>query len=238
MTVSDGSLLDGRVVYRQPKTGHRSGIEPVLLAASIPARTGAKVLEGGSGAGAALLCLATRVPGIQGLGIECDPAALACAEANAQHLAGVRFHLADLIQTTWSERFDHAMANPPWHPPGTASPDLERELARRATESVFAEWARALAAPLRHRGSLTFVLPAAALSAGLAAMTAAGCGSPSLFPLWPRAGQAAKRMLLRTIKNGRGPGRILPGLVLHEADGRFTGAAQAILRDGQRLDLN
>ena len=47
------SLLGGRVPYVQPTHGHRSGIEPVLLAASIPARAGHMVLEGGAGAGAA-----------------------------------------------------------------------------------------------------------------------------------------------------------------------------------------
>ena len=61
---TDGHLLGGRVSYAQPREGFRSGIEPVLLAAAIPARPGEHVLEGGSGAGAALLCLAARVPGL------------------------------------------------------------------------------------------------------------------------------------------------------------------------------
>ena len=75
-------LLDGRVRHDQPAAGHRTGIEPVLLAASIPARAGARVLEGGAGSGAALLCLAHRVPGIIGLGLEIDPALAAIASAN------------------------------------------------------------------------------------------------------------------------------------------------------------
>ena len=69
-----GNLLGGRVSYAQPARGFRSGIEPVLLAAAIPARPGERILEGGSGAGAALLCLAARVGQVQGVGIEQDPA--------------------------------------------------------------------------------------------------------------------------------------------------------------------
>ena len=237
MSVTEGSLLGGRVRYCQPAHGHRSGIEPVLLAASIPARAGARVLEGGSGAGAGLLCLAARVPGISGLGLEWEPAPLACARANAADQPDLRFEQADLTVVPLAERFDHAMANPPWHPPGTASADAGRELARRATASVFADWARALAAPLRHHGSLTFVLPAAALATALAALAAAGCGSPLVFPLWPRTGQDAKLLLLRAIKGGKGPCRVAAGLVLHEADGGFTPAAQVVLRDGQELAL-
>jgi tRNA1(Val) A37 N6-methylase TrmN6 len=69
-----GGLLNGRVTYRQFAAGHRSGFEPVLLAASVPAKTGQCVLEAGTGAGAALLCLSARVPGITGYGLERDAA--------------------------------------------------------------------------------------------------------------------------------------------------------------------
>ena len=65
MLTSDGCLLDGRVRYAQPASGsdgYRTGIEPVLLAASIPAQAGQRVLEAGVGAGAGLICLAARVP--------------------------------------------------------------------------------------------------------------------------------------------------------------------------------
>jgi tRNA1(Val) A37 N6-methylase TrmN6 len=41
--------------------------------------------------------------------------------------------------------------------------------------------------------------------------------------------------LLRARKGARGPAKILPGLVLHEADGRFTPAAEAILRDAAQI---
>jgi tRNA1Val (adenine37-N6)-methyltransferase len=53
MVTTEGHLLGGRIRYRQPDTGFRSGLEPVLLAASVPARPGEHVLEAGTGAGAA-----------------------------------------------------------------------------------------------------------------------------------------------------------------------------------------
>ena len=70
--VSEGTLLGGRVRHAQPHLGHRTGLEPVLLAACVPARPGQRVLEGGTGVGSALLCLAVRVPGLVGRGIERD----------------------------------------------------------------------------------------------------------------------------------------------------------------------
>lgn len=229
-------LLGGRVVHSQPELGHRTGVEPVLLAAFVPARPGERVLEGGSGAGAGLLCLAARVA-VSGLGVEIDAevTAMAMANAAANGFAGLRFVAGDLTQGIEGV-FDHAMANPPWHVPGgTASPDAGKDRARRAGEGLFAAWAQALVRPLRHRGTLNWVVGADHVPAALAAFACAGCGSLALLPLWPRAGRAAKLVLLRGVKGGRGPFRLLPGLVLHEAGG-YTAAAQAILRDGAALE--
>jgi tRNA1(Val) A37 N6-methylase TrmN6 len=40
---------------------------------------------------------------------------------------------------------------------------------------------------------------------------------------------------LRARKGARSPAKIRPGLVLHEADGRFTEAAEEILRDAAQI---
>ncbi len=235
-----GALLGGRVRHAQAAGGHRTGIEPVLLAASIPARPGERVLEGGTGSGAALLCLAARVPGVAGVGIERDAAAAELAGANvaANHLSNVQIVTGDLAVLAPEGAFDHALANPPWHDAaGTASPDMGKEAAKRAEAGLFALWAWRLAGPLRHRGTLTFVVAAGELPTCLAAFGAAGCGSLSVLPLWPRAGVAAKLVILRGVKGGRAPFRLLPGLVLHEGSGAFTAQADAILRDGAALPL-
>ena len=71
--ITHGHLFDGQIQYAQPRRGFRSGIEPVLLAAAIPARQGSRVLEGGCGAGATLLCLAARMAVVEELGIETRP---------------------------------------------------------------------------------------------------------------------------------------------------------------------
>jgi tRNA1(Val) A37 N6-methylase TrmN6 len=235
---SEGWLLGGRVRHAQPADGHRTGLEPVLLAAAIPARGGERVLEGGTGSAAALLCLAARVPHLTGIGVERDPVMAATARANlaTNGCDGIAVLCADLADARPAPPFDHAFANPPWHDPtGTASPSPRREAARRGTPGLFAHWARLLAAPLRPRGTLTLVVAAATLPACLSAFDAAGCGSAAVFPLWPKPGREARLVLVRGIKGGRGPCRVLAGLLLHRADGGFTTAADAILRDGAAL---
>ncbi|MDE0704133.1 MAG: methyltransferase, partial [Rhodospirillaceae bacterium] len=71
----------------------------------------------------------------------------------------------------------------------------------------------------------------------LLAALAARCGGPEILPLWPKAGRDAKRVLVRARIGGKGPARLLPGLTLHEADGRFTPAAEAVLRGGAPIEF-
>ena len=238
--ITEGSLLGGRVRHFQPTDGHRTSLEPVLLAAAIPAHPGQRVLEGGTGAGSALLCLAARVPGVGGLGLERDPAMAEIARRNlaANGFAGLAVETADLTQWAGGGGFDHALANPPWHvSAATASPDARRDAARRAGSALFVEWAGVLAAALRPRGTLTFILGADHLADGLAALTAAGCGSVAICPFWSKPGRPARLVVLQAIRGGRGPTRLLPGLVLHQPSGAFTPAADAILRAGNALAM-
>jgi tRNA1(Val) A37 N6-methylase TrmN6 len=241
METTEGTLLGGRVAYAQPASGFRSGIEPVLLAAWIAARPGQTVLEAGTGAGAALLCLAARVPGLTAIGIERDPAlaALAARNARANGMEGVRVVAADVAALPLRAAFDHVFVNPPYHAGGgTPSPQDARRTAKQADADLFARWTAAMASVLRHRGTLTLIVPAAGLPAGMAALIACGCPPEALLPLWPKAGRAAKLVLVRGVKSGRGPFRVLPGFVIHLPDGAFTVEAEALLRDGAAIASN
>ncbi len=240
MVVTEGHLLGGRLIYRQPANGFRSGIEPVFLAASVPARAGEHVLEAGTGAGAALLCLNARVPEVCGTGAESDPAMarLAAENAGANGFGGIDI-IPDPIETAFLRHiFDHAIANPPYHPPsGTASPVASRETAKRGSDELTARWIGRLSGVLRDRGTLTLIVPGAMIPASLAAMAENRCPCTVLFPLWPKLGRAAKLVLLRGVRNARSPLRMSAGLVLHNPDGSFTDEAMQILVAGAALDL-
>lgn len=238
LVITRGTLLGGRVRYDQPATGHRSGIEPVLLAASVPARPGERVLEGGTGAGAGLLCLAARVGAVEGVGVELDAGTAELARRNvaANGWGGLSVLTADLTLAAATLAaagpFDHAFANPPWHD-GPASAEPRRALARSvpAGATLLAAWVSALAAPLRRGGTLTVVLPAARLGDAMAAL-ADWVGALQVLPLWPHAGQAAKLLLLRGRRGRAGADTILPGLVLHGREGGYSEDAEQILRHG------
>ena len=241
MEITQGHLLGGRVRHDQPETGFRSGIEPVLLAATIPARPGARVLEGGSGAGAGLLCLAARVPGIEGVGIEQDAtlARLATTNAAANGYSGLRFQAGDVLADALPAPVTHAFANPPYHAStGTAPTNPARRIAKRAAPGELARWVIALARPLARHGTFSMSVAVAALPEVLAAFGPARLGSTRVLPLWPHAGEPARLVLCQGTKEGRGAFHLLAGLVLHEGGGGFTDAAQAVLRDGATLPMD
>ena len=243
--VTADHLLGGRVIYRQPRDGLRAAIDPVLLAAAIPARPGERVLEGGTGAGAALLCLAARVPGISGLGIDRDHGLLRLARENAaaNGWPDLLFAAGDLAATPiggpTGGSFEHAFANPPYHSAdGSPSPSRARETAKRSSPELLSVWVEALSRPLRHRGTLTMVLPPRLLAPALTAMRDSEVPAECVFPIWPRAGQPARLMLIRGRKHGRSPLVLASGLVLHTATGAFRPDAEALLRDCGALQMN
>ena len=233
-----GGLLGNRLIYKQLLSGHRSGFEPVLLAACVKARASETVLEAGTGAGAALLCLAARLPCVRGIGVERDKALVALANENFKinGLDSISAIQGDATALPFApQSFDHVMANPPWFgTQSTASPDAARDFAHRATPDGLAGWITELGRVVKPKGSISLILPAASFAEAVSLLRAQKFGGISLLPLWPRAGLAAKMIICTGIKASRAASKILPGLVLHDEHG-ITPAAQAILRAGAAL---
>jgi tRNA1Val (adenine37-N6)-methyltransferase len=250
LEVTQGHLLGGAIRYDQPRQGYRTGIEPVLMAAAVPAQGGQAVLEGGTGAGAGLLCLAHRVPGLVGRGVEIVPemAQLAAANFASNGYGGIGVSCGDIrpaedegLRPEWAGTlFDHVMANPPWHDDaGTVPAEPLRRAAKMSGKGDLEGWISALSRRLRPRGSLTLIIPSAATPAALAALRASNCGGVHLLPLWPRTGQSSRIVILQARLGDQSDFRLLPGLVLHrDGDSRYTDAAEAILRGGARLALD
>ena len=80
---TEDGFLGGQLRLMQPAAGYRAGVDPVFLAASIPAKPGQRVLELGCGVGTALLCLGHRVKGLALTGVELQPLYANCARRNA-----------------------------------------------------------------------------------------------------------------------------------------------------------
>lgn len=240
-------MLGGRVRLVQPMRGYRAATDPVLLAASVPAQPGQRVLDLGCGAGAATFCLAARVPGLELHGLEIQPDYLGLTRENAR-LNGVEvtLHEGDVAVPPTALRrlsFDQVMLNPPYHG-GTsiASPAPDRDRAHRESGATLADWVAAALRRLKPQGWLTMIHRADRLPEILPLLDGPA-GTIVLKPLAPRAGRAAKRVILQARKGAKGPFRLLAPLVLHAGERHlrdaddFTPEAVEILRDAAALDL-
>lgn len=232
-------FLDGGVCVEQPAKGFRAGIESVLLAAAVQVREGDTLLELGSGAGVASLCVAARFSRCRIVGVEIDPELAALADANARRnrmATRISFVCADVFDLPRECRrgYSHVFLNPPFHgTEGARSPNRTRDRALRDAGRL-GSWLTEGFRRVSAGGTLTAIIRADRLSEGLAVLPVRGV---VVFPLWPRAGEAAKRVILQARKNARAPFVLLAGLVLHDAEGRYTPATEDVLRGRASLAL-
>lgn len=238
-------FLGGALRLWQPRSGYRAGVDPVLLAASVPARAQQTVIELGCGAGAAILCLMARVPGLKVTGVELQPAYAELAQKNAvendMSLRVINADLTELPDDLRQQQFDHVLANPPYYRSGAHSPaqDQGRSVALSEGTALF-DWIDVAARRLAPRGYLHMIQKADRLPDMLSAC-AGRLGSVEVLPLAPRTGRAAELVILRARKGGRAAFRLHAPVILHagirhEADGdSYRPEISEVLRQGAPL---
>jgi tRNA1(Val) A37 N6-methylase TrmN6 len=202
------------------------------------------VLDAGCGVGAAALCLAARVPKCRIIGLELQRELVRIAGDNVV-LNGMSGRISVMVGDLLAPpprlspgMFDHVMANPPFIEQGRGTPaaSLTKSAATIEGDAGLGDWVRFALAMVRGKGTVTFIHRADRIDALLGHL-AGRAGEVVVFPLWPAAGRPANRILVRATKQVQTPARLMPGLALHEADGRFSEAAEAVLRGGGGIEL-
>jgi tRNA1(Val) A37 N6-methylase TrmN6 len=245
--LTDDAVLGGRLRLWQPRCGHRIGHDAILLAAAAEPEPGDHVVDLGAGVGAAGLALAARQPGINLTLLEVDRELAALASENA-----ARNGLAERVRAVTlsvdapprgfsADGLAEATAagvlmNPPFNDGGRGnpSPDARRRLAHSGGPPL-AVWIRTAARLLSPGGVLTLIWRADGLPQVLASLS--GFGSIAVLPVHPRLDAPAIRILVAAKKGSRAPLTLLPGLMLNDAAGQPTPAAEQILRHATPLSL-
>ena len=244
---TDDAVLGGRLVLRQPRTGHRVGHDAILLAAATEAGGAGHAVELGAGVGAAALALAQRTMGLTVTLVELDPALGVLAEHNAARngLAGrVRVAVLDVGASDGAFANEGmsggsagcVLMNPPFNDPArqNVSPDPQRRLAHARSSDTLTKWVQRAAWLLAPSGVLTLMWRADGLGDVLSALRA-GFGGIAVLPVYPRPDAAAIRILVRGVKGSRAPLSLAGGLTLNDANARPSAEAEAILRGGESL---
>ncbi len=245
MHITQDDFLGGAIQLFQPSKGYRAGIDPVLLAATIPAQAGQSVLELGCGVGAVSLCLGRRVADVDLVGVEIQPDYAELARRNAAHndlpFQVVTADIQALPVGMRTRQFDHVCANPPYFDRNETTParDRGRETAMGLSVDL-SVWVQTAAKRLKPKGYAHFIFRAAGLAQLLAALPKS-LGSVVVTPIIPRAGRDAVLVIVHARKNGRAALRLESPIVLHRGDhhGHFedgySDMVNAALRDGAPL---
>ena len=239
MTREPDAVLGGRLrLYQPPRGAHRAGTDAILLAHWLAPAPGAELCDLGSGPGIVGLAAAILRPGLRLCLVERDGAMAALARDNAA-LNGLpaRVIEADVLAPAGERRaaglepgsFDCVLTNPPFFEEGTyrVSPVPQRAAAHGFAAGGLDGWIRTCADLLRPGGQLGLIHRADALPRCLQALDRR-FGGITVRPVHSRTEQPAIRVLIRGIKGSRAPFALVPPLVLHGDDGRFTPEAAAL----------
>ncbi|MGL5784449.1 MAG: tRNA1(Val) (adenine(37)-N6)-methyltransferase [Alphaproteobacteria bacterium] len=237
--ISDDQFLGGRLRIYQPLTGYRAGIDPVFLAAAVPAEGTERILDMGVGVGVASFCLLKRCPHVQVTGIDISASLTHLATLNHQrNRFKDRFKAltCDVQHLNLDTQFDHVMSNPPFLRKNQGDAFISQDKAQATVESLtdLKTWIQACLRHLKPKGTLTLIFRADRADE-LITLLYQESGSLSLTPLLPKEGSPARRIIVSYQKGSKAPFELRAGRVLHEATGAFTQQAQYILREGRAL---
>ena len=240
----------GRFQAEQPVgTGHRAGSDALLIAAALPEDAAGELADLGAGDGVAGLAAAVSNSGLKVTLVEKNArmAALAMKNLRLRPNLGLASRTSVLqadVTLSGSKRqdaglrensFDYVIMNPPYnHEAQRASPDTLRSEAHVMGLFGLDAWIRTATAILKPGGMLVMIYRTEKIGE-VAACAQGRFGAISIVPVHSKIDEGAKRILLRMVKGSRAPLTIMPGLVLHESDGRPTELAEALMNGEARV---
>jgi tRNA1(Val) A37 N6-methylase TrmN6 len=239
METTDDAVLGGRLKLLQPREGHRTGHDAILLAAAAPRSSLA--LDLGAGIGTAGLALLARKAATHVTFVEIDAGLSELSSQNAIRNGlgnAVRIIKGDITEDLplQIDAYDLVVMNPPFNDGAAlqASPNASRAQAHIANPATVEHW---ISRAMRHctaSGCLTIIhRPEATLP--ILKSLEGRFGAIEIVPVFPKPESAAIRIIVRAIKGRKTPTQMLPGITLNDSNGEPSAAAEKILRGGAPL---
>ncbi len=234
-------LLDKQIKIFQPVDGYRASSDAVLLSAMVShLKSGSRLLDVGAGTGAISLCLAQRFmrQDIQIDGLELQPilTELATLSARANGFDFVHFHQTDIRQKMSNSAitpcsYDAVITNPPYSEHDMPSPNAGKAAAHNHSNFDLLQWLNFCLKMTKPFGKIYLINRVEALPQICAAFNGKA-GGLMILPIYSKAGQEAKRIIVAAQKDSKAPCRILAPFITHNLSGKYTSEAEKILRGG------
>lgn len=236
----------GKFFIKQPVgAGHRSGIDAMLLAATVPLDAKGRLADLGAGAGAAGLSVAWRseveIVLVEKTDImfkyaqstleldENKNFAQNCSVLNADvELSGQARVGEGLIDN----HFDYVIMNPPFNDASDrTTPDKLKATAHAMSDNMFEKWIKTAAAISKAKGQLSLIARPSSLHEILSACEGR-FGGLEITNVLPRSDTDAIRILVTGIKSSRARLSLRPPVIMHEkSDGEniYTSIADDLI---------
>ena len=235
--VTTDDFLNGKVKLRQSVKGLRATSDAVLVAAAVKAKSNDSVLDVGAGNGVIGLCIGARVP-VQVTALEIQENLVQLIQENAalndRKITVIRMDLFQRTDPLKGKQFSHVVTNPPFYDTtGSARSNKEQAKAYMANFDLD-KWLIYCLKHIRAKGTFTLIHRPELLSEILMILEQK-LGGIEIIPVYSKAGQPAKRVIVRGLLGSNKPTQLLPGIVLHTQADKPTSSANRVLRNAKGL---
>ena len=207
------------------------------VAAAVKAKSNDSVLDVGAGNGVIGLCIGARVP-VQVTALEIQENLVQLIQENAalndRKITVIRMDLFQRTDPLKGKQFSHVVTNPPFYDTtGSARSNKEQAKAYMANFDLD-KWLIYCLKHIRAKGTFTLIHRPELLSEILMILEQK-LGGIEIIPVYSKAGQPAKRVIVRGLLGSNKPTQLLPGIVLHTQADKPTSSANRVLRNAKGL---
>lgn len=219
-------LLDGKIIYLQPKKGYRSGIEPIILAAQCKKKY-LDVLDMGSGCGSIALICAYRYPKSKIIGFEKNIThfKLAKKSKDQNKFNNLEFIKKDACKydKNYKDCFDLILTNPPFFFEGEVIISQNKSLydSRYISKEKLNAWLDNMVNYLKPNGKAFIINRYDNLKTMLIKLRELKCKS-IIFPICSFKGSKPKNVLVEVNKNDKYVEKTENEIIIHTKSSNYS----------------
>ena len=245
--LTKNNFLGNKLEILQLSEGYRGNMDSVLVAASVSAESGQKVLELGCGNGVALCCLLYRIGGLEVYGIEIDKKASNLCRQNisANGLRATIFNsdIATGIRDLKTVSFDHVFMNPPYFKRNSVKKSPKSSSHQAKVEAIsLSEWLSVAKKRCKPKGKITIIQRVDRLPDIIKYLNG-DFGQITVQPISSFKDTSPKTVIVQATKSSSAAFQLLSPKIVHKRD-KLSGKVvyqdefEKILRYGNPLQLN